>query len=121
MGINSTIHRHDAAPAPGRNKRLREPGGTNAVVHKIQKGMVVCDYFLSCAVVRFKVRCNSLQVVRQLAELKCMESTGGKEARKNVQGIECPHCQKFYNALESWGTFDSIPVCGHIREGATHC
>lgn len=38
--------------------------------------------------------------------------------RSALLGVECIHCQRFYDALESWGTFDALPGCGHISQGA---
>ncbi len=33
-----------------------------------------------------------------------------------VQGGECPQCQRFYEALQTWGTImpGQLPGCGHV-------
>eukprot|EP00884_Botryococcus_braunii_P008257 jgi/Botrbrau1/17432/Bobra.0054s0024.2 len=47
---------------------------------------------------------------------KFMEVVRKQGARSELVGVECVHCQRFYDALESWGTFENLPGCGHISQ-----
>ncbi len=52
-----------------------------------------------------------------LAGYKYHDVVRRRSDREQLKGIECEHCKRFYDAMESWGTFNRPPPCGHIKPG----